>query len=289
MSNVKTINHNVDYTILSFGEVLFDLIAGKYFLGGAPLNFAWYIDQIGIDISMLSAVGKDNLGERAVNLINESGIKPFISRNEFPTGTVNVHTDGSFDIVRNVAWESIQIPNSLPNHFDMIYFGTSAQSSQNNINILEKLITYHPRHIFLDLNLRKDCYTEEIIIQSLKAASILKMNALEWNVISRLFDTTTVEDLMDMHSLETVALTYGEEGASIYTPGNKKEYRPPPVKTIDATGAGDAFSAVLAAGILRNKSISHILNASCQAGANAVSQNGAMAPLPDNIKRQFLP
>ena len=289
MSNVKTRNHNVDYKILSFGEVLFDLIAGKYFLGGAPLNFAWYIDQIGIDISMLSAVGKDNLGERAVNLINESGIKPFISRNQFPTGTVNVHADGSFDIVRNVAWESIQIPNSLPKHFDMLYFGTSAQSSQNNHNILNKLIEYHPRHIFLDLNLRKDCYTEEIIIQSLKAASILKMNTLEWDVISQLFDTSTVEDLMDMHSLETVALTYGEEGASIYTPGNIKEYRPPPVKTIDATGAGDAFSAVLAAGILSNKSISHILNASCQAGANTVSQNGAMAPLPSNIKRQFLP
>ena len=120
MSNVKTINNKADYKILSFGEVLFDLIAGKYFLGGAPLNFAWYIDQIGIDISMLSAVGKDNLGERAVNLINESGIKPFISRNQFPTGTVNVHADGSFDIVRNVAWESIQIPNSLPKHLDML-------------------------------------------------------------------------------------------------------------------------------------------------------------------------
>ena len=288
MSNIETINHNVEYKILSFGEVLFDLISGKCFLGGAPLNFAWYADQIGIGISMLSAVGKDKLGERALSLISESGINPFISKNQFPTGTVNVHADGSFDIVRNVAWESIQIPTSLPKHFDMLYFGTSAQSSQNNRVILKKLLEYDSSHVFLDLNLRKDCYTKEIVIRSLEAASILKMNSFEWDVIRGLCSTTSIEDLMHMHDLEMVALTYGQKGASLYTPDNIREYNPAPVKTIDPTGAGDAFAAVLAAGILKKASLTNTLTTACHAGANTVSKKGAMTPLPDDIKKQFL-
>jgi fructokinase len=206
-----------------------------------------------------------------------------------PTGTVNVHADGSFDIVRNVAWESIQIPESLPKRFDMLYFGTSAQSSQNNRVTLEKLLKYNPRHVFLDLNLRKNCYTKEIIIRSLEAATILKMNSVEWNMIRELYPTTSIEDLMNMHDLEMIALTHGKKGASIYIPGDTREYRPSPVKTIDATGAGDAFSAVLASGILIKANITNVLASACHAGANTVSKKGAMTPLPTNIKNGFLP
>ena len=287
MSNNKTINHKVDYNVLSFGEVLFDLIGGKYFLGGAPLNFAWYVDQMGIDISMLSAVGKDTLGDRALSLISQSGINPFISKNERPTGTVNVQVDGSFDIIRNVAWESIQIPNSLPKHFDMVYFGTSAQLSPHNRVTLQQLMAYHPRHSFLDLNLRKNCYTNEIIIQSLEMASILKMNSYEWDVVQELSSTATIKDLMHQHDLEMVAITHAEKGASIFTPSNTREYTPHQVETIDSTGAGDAFSAVLASGILREADIDKTLAAACHAGANTVSKKGAMTPIPYDIKTQF--
>ena len=33
--------------ILSYGEIIFDLIEGRPFLGGAPLNFAWFVNQLG--------------------------------------------------------------------------------------------------------------------------------------------------------------------------------------------------------------------------------------------------
>ena len=53
--------------IVSFGEVLFDIIDNEPHLGGAPLNFAWYASQMGAEVALLSAVGNDLLGNRALN------------------------------------------------------------------------------------------------------------------------------------------------------------------------------------------------------------------------------
>ena len=33
--------------VVSFGEIVFDLLEGEAHLGGAPLNFAFYLRQLG--------------------------------------------------------------------------------------------------------------------------------------------------------------------------------------------------------------------------------------------------
>ena len=56
--------------ILSYGEIIFDVIKGKSFLGGAPLNFAWFANQLGGETTLISAVGNDDLGLEAISTIN---------------------------------------------------------------------------------------------------------------------------------------------------------------------------------------------------------------------------
>ena len=52
--------------IVSIGEVLWDVIGGSEYLGGAPLNFAAHAHKLGHEVYLLSAVGEDERGKRAL-------------------------------------------------------------------------------------------------------------------------------------------------------------------------------------------------------------------------------
>ena len=51
--------------ILSIGEILWDVIGGKEYLGGAPFNFSVHAVRLGHNVKFLSAVGRDARGDRA--------------------------------------------------------------------------------------------------------------------------------------------------------------------------------------------------------------------------------
>ncbi|SVC96522.1 uncharacterized protein METZ01_LOCUS349376, partial [marine metagenome] len=73
--------------ILSYGEIIFDLIEGRPFLGGAPLNFAWFVNQLGGQATLFSAVGNDPMGSEAISCIEDYGIDNHINFSNHPTGT----------------------------------------------------------------------------------------------------------------------------------------------------------------------------------------------------------
>ena len=110
MINDICTNSLKDMKVVSFGEILFDRICGKSYLGGAPLNFAWYMSQMGANVSLISSVGRDDNGDLALNKIFSSGIEPIVTRNSSPTGSADVRPDGTFSIQKGSAWENIPPP-----------------------------------------------------------------------------------------------------------------------------------------------------------------------------------
>ncbi len=60
--------------IVSVGEILWDVIGDREYLGGAPLNFAAHARQLGHEVFLLSAVGEDDRGRRALRGLRERGI-----------------------------------------------------------------------------------------------------------------------------------------------------------------------------------------------------------------------
>ncbi len=53
--------------VVSVGEILWDLIGGKEFLGGAPFNLCAHLARLGHDAIFISAVGEDERGQRALS------------------------------------------------------------------------------------------------------------------------------------------------------------------------------------------------------------------------------
>ena len=52
--------------IVSVGEILWDVIGATEYLGGAPLNFAAHARKLGHEVFLISAVGEDERGRRAL-------------------------------------------------------------------------------------------------------------------------------------------------------------------------------------------------------------------------------
>jgi len=78
-----------------------------------------------------------------------------------------------------------------------------------------------------------------------------------------------------------VALTLGAEGAVLLEGGREvARARPPRVKAVDGTAAGDAFCAALVVGLLEGRERADALKRACAAGAVAASRPGAQPSLP---------
>lgn len=78
-----------------------------------------------------------------------------------------------------------------------------------------------------------------------------------------------------------VALTLGEEGAVLLDAGSEiARARPPAVKAVDGTAAGDAFCAALMVSLLEGRERPAALARACAAGALAASRPGAQPSLP---------
>jgi len=78
-----------------------------------------------------------------------------------------------------------------------------------------------------------------------------------------------------------MAVTMGEEGAVLLERGKEiARARPPRIKAVDGTAAGDAFTAGLVVSLLEKRDPEEALRRACAAGALAASRFGAQPSLP---------
>ena len=243
---------------VSFGEIVFDLFEEEAHLGGAPLNFAFYLRQFGVSVALVSAVGRDALGERAVGSLAAAGIDTtWVESGTRPTGTVDVSlVDGEprFTVSDGAAWEAIRIGGDLAGlRPELLYFGTVALKTAANRATLRTLGSLGPRHILLDLNLRPGQHSRDLVMKALDMATIVKMNEEEWQFVREMTSQGSLAGLMEDFGLEMIALTRGPMPATLYVSGEKYVEDVARVTVADTIGAGDAFSAALAAGVIRGR------------------------------------
>jgi len=273
--------------ILSYGEIIFDLVQGRPFLGGAPLNFAWFINQLGGEATLFSSVGKDAMGSEAVSRIEEYGINNHINISNQPTGTAIVNPEGKFEISYPAAWSAIETPKLVCGPYDLLYFGTLAQTSPFNSSQIVDLVENAVTNVFIDVNLRYPFYSKELISNSLEMANIVKVNLAEWREIELLFAIEDPFVFMDRFKLTHFAITMGPEGAIFFCDGQEFRYKPKKIIEVDPTGAGDAFSAGFVMGILSGIPEMEALKVACEAGASVAGNEGAHMKLPKAFRTQL--
>lgn len=279
--------------IVGIGEALWDMLPDGKQLGGAPANFAYHVKRLGLPARVVSAVGKDALGEEILQIFQDKEIPALVQQVSYPTGTVQVSLDEagipSYEIKTAVAWDNIPYTaelEELAHHTQVVCFGSLAQRNKVSYDTINRFLDEMPDSeevlkVF-DINLRQHFYTKEVLHRSLDRCNILKINDEELEQVSDIFSLadTSMEErcrkLIATYQLKMVILTCGEHGSYVITPENVSYKDTPHVEVVDTVGAGDAFTAAFIVGVLRGNSISEAHQLAVDIAAYVCTKPGAM-------------
>jgi fructokinase len=198
------------HLILGIGELLWDVLPNATRLGGAPANFAVMAGRLGDRAAILSRIGRDDFGRRAIDRLNplpvETGLLQVDPAHE--TGRVTVSFkdhEPLYTIHQPAAWDFLELSDEWIQNVetaDAICFGSLAQRHPQSRKTIQALVAETSASCIrvFDVNLRAPFYSAEVIKESLDLASVVKMNETEVPLVLRLL-------LIDLHNLDLLETT----------------------------------------------------------------------------------
>lgn len=287
--------------IVCIGEILWDSLPNGMFLGGAPLNVAVNLRRLGLDAQIVSAVGKDELGEQTIAILGEYGFDlEYIQRNPFPTGLVEVALNEqgvpTYVFHENVAWDNLQVTPSaeaLISEAEVVVVGSLAFRNEISAASIFKLLESVKGTLVVDVNFRKPYYSQNLIGSLLSRADVLKVNDDEILEIAKWYGLSanyleSIPALCDKFSIREAFITLGEQGAAYYKHEAFSHQPRFKVKVADTVGAGDAFLAGAIWAGMQHKTPEEILAFANGMGAYVAGKKGATPPLDRKEIESFL-
>ncbi|MFV0431691.1 MAG: PfkB family carbohydrate kinase [Alphaproteobacteria bacterium] len=279
--------------VIAIDNLLWDIFeGGTKKAGGAGANFIYNLAQVGADATIISAIGKDSLGNELKAVLNQHNIQHYLQENEYPTSTVDANVDKSgvphWTIHENIAWDYI-LPDDrllqLSQSADLIYFGTLTQRSETSRKTIQQMILERKlgAKTFVDVNIRQHYYSKEILEFCINNASYLKVSDEEMPVVAKALDLpenpnnffAAIKD-----KVELFIFTKGSDGSSLYRGGEVSHHHGFEVKVKDTVGAGDSFSAAVCALALKGLDLDTINHFANSIASYTCQKEGGMNPIP---------
>jgi ribokinase len=216
--------------------------------GGKGANQAVAAARLGAEVRFLGAVGNDDFGAEALAGLRDTGVELEVARRgETGLAVIIVAADGENQIVvvpgANATVDALGAGNVL------CQLEIPVETVEANAEAADWFCLNAAPAKPVDLE-----------------PDLLVVNRYEYEVNSR---------------GKLVALTLGEEGAVLLENGQEiARATPPKVNAVDATAAGDAFTACLVVSHLEGRDWEEALRRACAAGAIAVTRPGAQPSLP---------
>jgi len=277
-------------SVICFGEILIDRFPKKDLPGGAPMNVAYHLNQMGAEAYIISRIGNDKPGEKLRDFLHKRHMSDALLQvdAEHPTGVVQVDSSNAsevkYTIVESVAWDYIDsaplLTSALTKDAQYLVHGSLALREAHNRQTLKKLKEISGPRVVFDVNFREPYYEKESILEWMSDANIVKMNEDEFEQMAAWIGITNdkqgLDDLlMQMPKIEWVVITRGGAGAWLKSRHEFVKDPGVPVKVEDTVGSGDTFLAGLIYGLQKGHEARKALHFACKAGAFVATQEGA--------------
>ena len=234
--------------------------------GGKGANQALAAKRLGADVTLIARVGDDAAADEALALLRDGGVElsQCVALPGVPTGTalIAVAPSGENQIVvapganRQLAPDDIDVPAS------------DALICQLEVPVDTVAKAAAEFTGFFSVNLAPAARIDVAVLQR---ADLVVVNETE---------SDWYGDTLRACS-GVVATTRGAGLATLEQDGVViAEARPPVVEAIDATGAGDTFTAALTVALVEGQPPQDALEFACAAGAAATTRMGAQPSLP---------
>jgi fructokinase len=257
--------------ILCVGEALIDMIctdtgstlsAGEHFLkkpGGAPTNVAAAIAALGGEVLLAAKVGVDPFGKQLIDVMKDFGVSTLWmlqDKNHFTTfAFVSLMSDGQRDFVFNRGADGELSESDLEDidleECSIVHFGSATAFlpgplQQAYRSLLQRAMDKN-NFISFDPNYRHLLFknhTQTFIEQSwhfMKHCHFFKVSDDEALMLTGSTSVNDAATILSANTKATIAITLGKEGTMLVHQQDKIIVPGITVKSIDSTGAGDAF------------------------------------------------
>lgn len=306
------------YDIVAVGELLIDFTPGgetkegtvlfERNPGGAPGNVLAIAAKLGKKTALISKVGEDPFGNFLKEVMNSVNIetKGLVQTKEANTTLAFVHLDKkgdrSFSFYRkpgaDMLLEESEVDVELIKNCRIFHFGTVSmthQPSRNATLFAVRTARDNGAIISFDPNLRPPLWdsmedAKSMIEEGLKYTHILKVSGEELEFItgtSKLEEGTQL--IRSKYGIPVILVTLGPSGCS-YRIGHHSGYLSTyDVKTIDTTGAGDAFLGAFLSRVIESgkdleafdkDEIEDMIDFANAAGSLTTTRKGAIPAMP---------
>ena len=271
----------------------------KLMPGGKATNAAIGMSRLGEKVWMLGKTGNDFFGESLKEVLKREDIdSSFVDTDNFiPTGTVMVSVDsrGKNTIIVNEDANIKINQQTIKDFLNQIDEGKIIiDCFYTTLEPLPEIVAF----AINEFNKRKitvfcDAAPTARPLNPKLYSSIdfLSCNEFEAEAMTgvKVFDEKTAElaaQKLRQNSAKTIILTLGEKGALVLS--DKTEYFPGlKVRTVDETGAGDAFRAGFVTEYLETKDINKAMLMGNKVGAFTVTRLGVYEALPTKEELGF--
>ncbi|KGQ69798.1 fructokinase [Chelonobacter oris] len=294
------------------GDAVVDLIPDgeHHYLkaaGGAPANVAVAIARLGGRSAFIGRVGDDPLGRFMKTTLNRENVNTefMLLDPQHRTSTVIVdlseHGERSFTFMVNPSADQFLQTDDVPqfNRGEWLHCCSIAllnnPSQQATLSAMQQ-IKQIGGMVSFDPNLRESLWENvEImrmtVMQAVELADVLKFSHEELTLLT---ETETLaqalKTMSDYYPEKLIIVTLGKDGALVHLNGDQQLISGKAVRSLDTTGAGDAFVGGLLAGLSQTENwrqwdkLIPIIRQANACGALATTAKGAMAALPDQTQ-----
>lgn len=293
------VSKNCGELALGIGEAFWIMSPEGKYIGGGPVNFAYYAGQCGLNSLVASAMGDDELGCELMAGLEAKGLNYILAVTDYPTGAAQAALDEAgrpvYSIREDAAWDNIPLSPKLLElaaRARCVSFGALGQrgavSRATILAFLDAMPKDGEHYRVFNANLLHKFYGREMILESLRRANVLKLNDCELAIMSDMFGYADMDlrdkcrFILQKYSLKILMLTCGANGSYIFAQ-DMTSFLPNPVAPA-ADAAGDAFCAAFMAGILQGCPPGQAHANAAAISAFVRSQPELMPPIPDELK-----
>ncbi len=289
--------------LLAIGDVAWDILvrperelvwgsdvfgAVELMPGGAAANVAVWAQRLGARATLVGKVGADTLGELMLRHLRDEGVTTRIAEvADLPTLRIGIVIDPQgehgfvIDHTRPLTFSADDLPTSLLDHADAVFFNGYAIFTSQSTEFLHPLLTAARRR---QIPVAFDPSSFALIrafgaarlLDELGPLDVLLANSDE---VKALCGDAPPSSLHTWTKL--LVMKQGADGAAAYRAGESWCDSAVPVPVVDTTGAGDAFDAAFLVEWLGGGSVERALAEGNRLGAHVARHMGAQAAATD--------
>lgn len=296
----------IDFTPAGFSEQGRPLFSQNP--GGGPANVSVCLSRLGRKAAFIGKVGADQFGYSLKSDLDQAGVSThgLVITEEYNTTLAFVHLneqgDRSFSFYRDPGADMMlditDLSYNLIDDCSIFHFGAVSMTDNPSRAATLTAVRYareQGKIISFDPNLRLMLWKSEelarnTILAALSSVDFLKISEEELVFLTGMKDLSQGSDyLLYKYDLQLILITLGPKGAYARNAVAESWHPAYDVKTIDTTGAGDAFTGSFLYQILQNgKPLSSIseedligfLAFANAAGSLATVKKGAIPAMP---------